>query len=212
LATAALPDDPNLEQLRKQAKDLRDLARAGVPGALDLVGAYHPKGAHPVTLTGAQLVVARHYGFASWARLKSHVATIERYRRDPDEVERGDDAVDEFLVLACLRYGGDNSPDRWEQARAILARQPELVSSNVYVAAAAADDAALRDLLGSDPTLASREGGPYRWEPILYLAYARHDRTITRRPRSRVPGCCSITAPTPTLVTCGTACSRLSPR
>ena len=92
MPTAALPDEPSLEQLKKQAKDLRDLARAGVPGALDLVGAHHPKGAHPVTLTGAQLVVARHYGFASWARLKSHIATIERYRRDPDEVERTGDA------------------------------------------------------------------------------------------------------------------------
>jgi hypothetical protein len=45
----SLPDDASLEQLRKQAKDVRDLARAGVPGALDLVAEYHPKGAHPVT-------------------------------------------------------------------------------------------------------------------------------------------------------------------
>jgi hypothetical protein len=41
MATVPLPDDPSLEQLRKQAKDLRDLAKAGVPGALDLVAA-HP--------------------------------------------------------------------------------------------------------------------------------------------------------------------------
>ena len=45
---------------------VRDLARAGIPGALDLVAAHHPKGAHPVTLTGAQLVVARHYGFRAF--------------------------------------------------------------------------------------------------------------------------------------------------
>jgi hypothetical protein len=44
LAAAALPDDPSLEQLKEQAKDLRDLARAGVPGALDLVGAHHRSG------------------------------------------------------------------------------------------------------------------------------------------------------------------------
>jgi hypothetical protein len=43
LPTAALPDDPSLEQVKKQAKDLRDLARAGVPGALELVGAHHPE-------------------------------------------------------------------------------------------------------------------------------------------------------------------------
>jgi hypothetical protein len=54
--TVPLPDDPSLEQLRKQAKDLRDLATAGLPGALELVAAHHPRGAHAVTLTGAQLV------------------------------------------------------------------------------------------------------------------------------------------------------------
>ena len=82
----SLPDDASFEQLRKQAKDLRDLAGAGVPGALELVAANHPQGAHAVTLTGAQLVVARHYGFSSWARLKRHLEMIERYRRAPDEV------------------------------------------------------------------------------------------------------------------------------
>ena len=77
------PDDASLDQLRKQAKDVRDLARAGVPGALALVAEYHPKGAHEVTLTGAQLVDARHNGFASWARLKQHLDMNERYRRSP---------------------------------------------------------------------------------------------------------------------------------
>ena len=42
-----LPDDPSLEQLRTQAKDLRDRAHAGAPAVLDLVAAHHPEGAHP---------------------------------------------------------------------------------------------------------------------------------------------------------------------
>src|SRR5258708_28456133 len=103
----SLPDDANLERLRKLAKDLRNLAKAGVPGALDLVAEYHPKGAHPVSLTGAQLVVARHHGFPSWARLKQHLEMVERYRRAPDEVEETANATDEVLAYACLRYGGD---------------------------------------------------------------------------------------------------------
>ena len=44
----SLPDDASFEQLRKQAKDLRDLAGAGVPGALELVAANHPQGPHAV--------------------------------------------------------------------------------------------------------------------------------------------------------------------
>ena len=110
MPTVSLPDDASLERLRKLAKDLRNLAQAGVPGALDLVAEYHPKGAHPVSLTGAQLVIARHHGFPSWARLRQHLEMVERYRRAPDEVDQTADVADEFLAYACLRHGGDESP------------------------------------------------------------------------------------------------------
>ena len=168
-----------MEQLRKQAKDVRDLARAGVPGALDLVAEYHPKGAHAVTLTGAQLVVARHNGFSSWARLKQHLEMVERYRRSPDEVDQTSGAADEFLAFACVRFGGDDEPSRWERAARVLAAHPELTRSSIYVAAAAGDEVSVQAQVAADPALASREGGPYRWEPLLYLASARHDPGIS---------------------------------
>jgi Ankyrin repeats (many copies) len=180
MPSVSLPDDASLEQLRKQAKDVRDLAGAGVPGALDLVAEHHPKGAHAVTLTGAQLVVARHYGFASWARLRQYVEMIERYRRSPDEVDETSGAAGEFLAFACLRFGGDDDPSRWERAARVLAAHPELTGSSIHVAAAAADEAAVRAQLAADPALASREGGPYGWEPLLYLASARHDPRISQ--------------------------------
>jgi ankyrin repeat protein len=138
-----------------------------------------PKGAHPVTLTGAQLVIARHYGFASWPRLKEHVEMIGRHRRAPDELENTVGPADEFLAFACLRFGGDDSPQRWERGATVLAGNPELASTSIHVAAAAADEISVRALLAADPALASREGGPYRWEPLLYLAYARHNQRIT---------------------------------
>jgi len=179
VATARLPDDPNFEQLRRQAKDVRDLSRAGLQGALDLVGAHHPDGPHAVSLAGAQLVVARHYGFSSWAALRRHVLTIERYRRAPDEVASAGQPVDEFLMLACLRYGDDDSPSRWQRAARLLAERPEITRTSVHAAAAVADADALEALLGEDPALAVAAGGPYRWEPILYLAHARHDPSIS---------------------------------
>jgi hypothetical protein len=181
VATARLPDDPSFEQLRRQAKDLRDLSRAGLRGALDLVGAHHPDGPHAVSLAGAQFVVARHYGFSSWAALRRHVTTIERYRRAPDELAEADSGApaDEFLMLACLRYGGDDAPDRWRRAAALLAEHPEITRESVHAAAAAADADALEELLGEDPERARAEGGPYRWEPVLYLAYARHDPSVS---------------------------------
>jgi hypothetical protein len=179
MPSVSLPDDASLEQLRKLAKDLRNLAQAGVPGALALVAEYHPKGAHPVTLTGAQLVVARHNGFPSWARLKQHLEMIERYRRAPDEVEQTAAGADEFLAYACLRHGGDDSPERWERAARVLAAQPELITASIHVAAAAADETAVRAHLAADPALASRVGGPYGWEPLLYLAFARHNPRLS---------------------------------
>ena len=173
MPTVPLPDDPNFEQLRKQAKDLRDLARAGVPGALDLVAQHHPERRHAVTLTGAQLVVARHYGFASWARLKRHIETIQHFRRAPDEVDASGGGVDEFLSLACLRYGEDDRPDRWERAARLHADHPGIAGSSVHAAAAVADVGALTELLGGNAGLARSEGGPYAWEPLLYLVYSR---------------------------------------
>jgi len=178
LPTVPLPDNPSIEQLRKQAKDLRDLARAGVPGALDLVAAHHPDGAHAVSLTGAQLVVARHYGFASWARLKQHLEVLDHYTRAPDEVGDTTDPTDEFLTLACLRYG-DDEPSRWQRAARVLADHPEITASSIHAAAAACDVDAAARLLAVDPGAARRDGGPYGWEPLLYLAYARHDPAVT---------------------------------
>lgn len=190
MATARLPDDPSFEQLRKQAKDLRDFSRLGLQGALDLIGTHHPDGPHAVSLAGAQLVVARHYGFPSWAALRRHVTTIERYRRAPDELDQVADGqfADEFLLLACLRYGGDDAPDRWQRAARLLAEHPEITGTSVHAAAAAADADAVRALLGQDPALANAQGGPYRWEPILYLAFARHDPSITEDATVRTAG------------------------
>ncbi|WP_055585422.1 ankyrin repeat domain-containing protein [Streptacidiphilus griseoplanus] len=178
MATVRLPDDPSFEQLRKQAKDLRDQARSGTSDALALVGAHHPDGPHPPSLAGAQLVIARRHGFPSWAALKRHVQTIQRYRRVPDQVDTATSHADEFLLLACLRYGHDDEPARWRRAAALLAAHPGLTTTSVHAAAAAADIDALAGLLAADPTLAAAEGGPFAWEPILYLAYARHAPTI----------------------------------
>ncbi|MFJ5926973.1 hypothetical protein ACIQF6_30725 [Kitasatospora sp. NPDC092948] len=173
-----LPDDPNFEQLRKQAKDLRERAGSGAPDALALIAAHQPTGPHPPSLAGAQLAVARRYGFPSWAALKRHVHTIQRHRRTPDRIDSATSPADRFLLLACLRYSPDDNPERWTQAAALLATHPHLTATSIHAAAAAADTAALTTLLTDDPTLAVTEGGPFAWEPLLYLAYARHDPAV----------------------------------
>jgi ankyrin repeat protein len=177
MATVRLPDDLSLAQLRTQAEDLRDQARAGGSEALALMS-HHPDGPHPPSLAGAQLVIARRHGFPSWAALERHVRTIQHYRRVPDQVDAASSPADEFLVMACLRYGHDDNPARWQRAAELLAAHPEVTDTSIHAAAAAADVEALAALLAADPTLATVEGGPFGWEPILYLAYARHDPDI----------------------------------
>ncbi len=173
MSTARLPDDPDLAQLRRRAKELRDAARARDPQALELLAVHVGRLSDPVRLAEAQLAVARAHGFASWARLKHHLEVVERYRRAPDEVGTPDDPADAFLALACLRYGDDDTPERWARAQALLT--PGLTRASLPVAAAAADADAVAAHLERDPDGARREGGPYRWEPLLYLAYARVD-------------------------------------
>jgi hypothetical protein len=58
----SLPDRLDHDQLRRQAKELRNAGRDGAPDALARFAVYRPAGV-PVTLAAAQLVIAR----ASWA-------------------------------------------------------------------------------------------------------------------------------------------------
>ncbi len=74
MASRPMPATPNLNQLRRRAKELRDAARAGDPAALERIAAHvdeRPQG--PVSLSAAQMVLAREHGFASWPRLKAEV-------------------------------------------------------------------------------------------------------------------------------------------
>lgn len=64
-----LPEQPNLAQLRRQAKELHRTAAAGDPDARARLRAV----AGRVTLGAAQFAIARAYGFPSWRRLKGEV-------------------------------------------------------------------------------------------------------------------------------------------
>jgi ankyrin repeat protein len=156
-----LPDNPSLEHLRNEAKKVRRRVVDGEPEAVALAQELHPHFDLDVfKLADAQLVVARSYGFASWPRLRAHVAGA------------GMTVVDRFLSLACLTYSGDD-PARRVEALALLEAEPGLVRSSIHAAAAAGDVAAATELLARDPSLVSRRGGPQGWEPLLHASYSR---------------------------------------
>ncbi|MGC2241216.1 MAG: hypothetical protein WA726_10295 [Acidimicrobiia bacterium] len=75
-----LPANPNITQLKKQAKDLKDAVAALDAAAIERVLASHPShssGAEfdpaAFTLRDAQATLAREYGFDGWNRLNTHV-------------------------------------------------------------------------------------------------------------------------------------------
>jgi len=180
-----LPSEPSLQQLRHQARDLQRAVRRGDQDALAEVAGRHPAGrpdgaaAALFPLSAAQLVVARRYDFPSWARLRRYVEVVERYSRFPERMAAGgpENPAGEFLRLACLYYE-DDQPGRWAQAHQILLDHPEITKLSVYAAAAAADLPRLTAHLAADRGAGARPGGPFRCEPLFYLAYARHDPAI----------------------------------
>ena len=64
-----LPDRPNLDQLRRQARELLRAAADGEPAALTRIRAFSQR----VSLSAAQLAVAREHGCASWPALHAEV-------------------------------------------------------------------------------------------------------------------------------------------
>ena len=84
MTTMSLPALPSLEHLRNQAKDLVKQYKARVPDAITRVQTHLPRAADVplesliakgLTLSEAQLVLAREHDFPSWPRLKRHIET-----------------------------------------------------------------------------------------------------------------------------------------
>jgi len=103
--TRAMRENPDLDQLKRQAKELLEAYRASSPDAVAEVTAYH-RTATPeaFALHDAQFVLARSYGFESWPKLRA--------------------AVDG--VTAAKLHEAAESGDL-QTARELLARRPELV-------------------------------------------------------------------------------------
>ncbi|HUR77630.1 MAG TPA: ankyrin repeat domain-containing protein [Acidimicrobiales bacterium] len=138
-----LPERPNLEQLKKRAR-----AMSREDG---------------LKLSEAQLKIARFHGFASWAKLKQHLEVVAELTREPDAAGN-----DDFLALACLTYGED-SPVRMASARELLRADPSLARRDIWSAAATANV----DVVRSEIAAARTQGGPFGWEPLMYLCYSR---------------------------------------
>jgi hypothetical protein len=73
-----LPAHPNLEQYKKQAKELAKALHAGEDDAIRRLKAHHLQARtisdlSQITLSDAQFVLAREYGFESWPKFSRHI-------------------------------------------------------------------------------------------------------------------------------------------
>lgn len=144
-----LPAHPNLDQLRHQAKDLLRAAKAGDAEALSELRRVSERD----TLDAAQLAIARRYGFASWAKLKTGV--------EARNVELAEQAV-AFCQASVNRIG---------VAVRMLAATPELAEYSFASAVVLGDAARVAEDLRRDPSLATRTDPRWGWSP-LHLACA----------------------------------------
>jgi ankyrin repeat protein len=128
--TRALREHPDLDQLKRQAKELLDAFIAGGHDAAAEVSAhYRDADAAKFALHDAQLVLARSYGFDSWPKLKAYVngATV---RRLADAVRSGDAAQVRAMLkarpeLVHMEMAGNDEHRALHYA--VLHRAPEMV-------------------------------------------------------------------------------------
>src|SRR4051794_23780185 len=102
MPTKSLPPGADIELLKVQATELLDHCRAGTHESGQRIREFHPRfnraggaaiDAATLTLSDAQLALAREYGFATWARLRNHLTEADRPKLDRPHQERIDDPV-----------------------------------------------------------------------------------------------------------------------
>jgi hypothetical protein len=129
-----LPSNPSLRHLRHQAKDLLRGHSARNPEVAQLIKEFHPRFDRApdatifetqLSLSDAQLTIAREYGFPSWVRLKRHI-------EKPTLSDRLDLPHQERIENATFRHAVDFL-DKGDVAalRAHLKQYPNLVHQRV---------------------------------------------------------------------------------
>jgi ankyrin repeat protein len=158
--STSLPERPDLHQLRRQAKELRDAARRGDPDAIERFARHHPGAPQgTVTLAAAQMVIARELGFASWPQLK---AAIEAHAATPERRA-------EVFVAASIE-------GRVREAVSILDAVPDIARYSLEAAVVLGDAAQVGERLAVDPAAAVAIDEVRGWSPLLYVCYSRWHR------------------------------------
>jgi ankyrin repeat protein len=178
-----LPQNPSLEQLKKQAKSLLKRQQAADSEVLTRIRESHPRwrnlsqepekeqAASTFALADAQLVIASEYGFASWSKLQSHVKTLEAASSTAEAVASLRDAAGKG-DLARLNALLDAHPELIDE------RGGEGVRTPLHHAVFGNSEAAVKLLLerGANPNVRCEGDNAYP----LHFAVEKHRFPIIR--------------------------------
>jgi ankyrin repeat protein len=174
--TKHLPARPNLEQYKKQAKELLKAYRSADVETIRRVKRSHPrfeKLSEPgfeiskFALADAQLVIAREHGFESWPKFTKRIEVMN------SEIAALANPLAAFIE-AAIWHG------TLEAAETILAEHPEIARTSIHAAAILGDDAAVRRCISVDPRNVTKKEAPYGGDALVYLClskYLRLDKT-----------------------------------
>jgi ankyrin repeat protein len=160
MTATRLPERPDLEQLKRQAKDLLRSARASDATALArfrILPAFTRDSAadlarRPLALHDAQSVIAREHGFDSWNGLRERVEELT--------IEFGE-AVALFIQAA--------TDGRGDRAERLLELHPGIARANLTTQLLLGDATGVDARMAGHPDLATARGGPRDWEPLHYV-------------------------------------------
>lgn len=179
MSARQLPERPNLDQLKHQAKDLLHAARAGDGDALArfrILPAFARDSeaelrGRPLGLHDAQSAIAREHGVESWNALRAHVEELT--------LEFGA-AVGAFVEAA--------TDGRLDRAERLLALHPGIARADFYAALVSGEVETVERHLAEDPRRTLQPGGPRGWEPLHYVCYT----SIAARAETRESGLIEI--------------------
>ncbi len=171
-----LPSRPDLDQLKKQAKELQADYRRGNPEAANRFRTSLPAAAGlkdaaitqlQLRLRDAQSCVAREYGFDTWAELKSFVEAVRFKAENPAALAQ---------AFCNLAYAGDITGTmnraRPHAAVRLLSDHLHLAARNPWIACAVGDLAAIRSQIEADPPWVNRHGGLLDLPPLVAATHS----------------------------------------
>lgn len=155
---ARLPEQPNFDQLRKEAEELFRAYETRHPQAFDRFRTSLPstKGkddaaiaAMELKLHDAQSCIAREYGLPTWQNLRNYV--------DWKNSRFSKDRKDTVPLWLHGVYGHDGEHPKPQLAAKVLAETPDLVGDDLYAACAAGDEDVIRRAIAADPSCVHRD-------------------------------------------------------